>query len=260
MTNAEDGQVRNPLIKILFIDNNSVQELDLDFVTVNKFADNSVAPASPPNPRGKAKTPIIAGAASGAFIAVAWIIALLYFYARRHKRRQKADAALLGRDGRDTERYIIPPDPAVMNGVAHAGEYRHPNGNYGQGISLQPRRAKAGAMTTQTTNRYNEAHNNNSNADSSGSAPSHAPQSSISEYPPSPQEVQEYDANGRRIPAVPQSVSSYSNDGYGDLLSSPETNPSGRGLVPLMPTRAQELTASRMIVPDRPQYVLIQDG
>lgn len=255
-TNAQDGQVHKSMLCLPLIDF-VLQELDLDFVTVNKFADNSVAPPSPSNPHGKAKTPIIAGAASGACIAVAWIIALIYFYARRHKRRQKVDAALLGRGGGDAEQYIIPPDPAVMNGIAHAGEYRYPDGGYGQAISLQPRRAKAGAVTTQTTNRYNEGQNNDSNGGSSGSAPSHAPQSSISEYPPSPQDVQEYDAYGRRIPAVPHSVSNYSNDGYGDLLSSPETNPSGRGFVPLSPTRAQELSASRMLVPDRPQYVLL---
>ncbi|TFK53613.1 hypothetical protein OE88DRAFT_1655823 [Heliocybe sulcata] len=71
----------------------------------------------------KAKTPIIAGAVSGACVGLAWIIGLVTYIYKRQRRSARARSKGL-KSHRDLEeplavvdsKYIIPPDPAVPHG------------------------------------------------------------------------------------------------------------------------------------------------
>ncbi|KAG1731506.1 uncharacterized protein EDB91DRAFT_1085051 [Suillus paluster] len=65
----------------------------------------------------KALTPIITGSICGGVLAIAWIVGLVFCLLKRRKSK--------GRDPPnetdETERYIIPPDPAILQG------YRKPD-------------------------------------------------------------------------------------------------------------------------------------
>ncbi|KAG0698139.1 hypothetical protein DFH29DRAFT_1003109 [Suillus ampliporus] len=60
----------------------------------------------------KALTPIIAGSVCGGVLGVAWIVGFIWYLLKRRKRRN-----LNPPEGTvETERYIIPPDPAILQG------------------------------------------------------------------------------------------------------------------------------------------------
>ncbi|KAH7916545.1 hypothetical protein BJ138DRAFT_1096984 [Hygrophoropsis aurantiaca] len=76
----------------------------------------------------KAMTPILAGSICGGVIGLAWIIGLVWYLLRRHKRRQEEAKIAAGlqvpRNPKDkTERYIIPPDPAILQGPLLSNQY-----------------------------------------------------------------------------------------------------------------------------------------
>ncbi|PCH43432.1 hypothetical protein WOLCODRAFT_164436 [Wolfiporia cocos MD-104 SS10] len=76
----------------------------------------------------RALTPLISGAVSGGTIGVAWVVGLLiYFYRRWKGHRAVRSAGLRSHRELDVpppkpEPYIIPPDPAVIQGVRAPGE------------------------------------------------------------------------------------------------------------------------------------------
>lgn len=89
--------------------------------------------------RQRALTPIIAGTISGTCIVVAWTVALVVALLKRHRRKQRFVRMLAGAPdveqkggsekseksgkAKDKEPVIVPPDPAVVLGVAKPGEY-----------------------------------------------------------------------------------------------------------------------------------------
>ncbi|KAH6914357.1 hypothetical protein BKA70DRAFT_1421136 [Coprinopsis sp. MPI-PUGE-AT-0042] len=78
-----------------------------------------------------AKTPIIAGATCGAVLFVAWVVGFAIYFRKRYNRKQRKRLAEEGKcdpppekvnPNASTERFIIPPDPAVLMGIAKPGE------------------------------------------------------------------------------------------------------------------------------------------
>jgi len=90
--------------------------------------------ASAPNPSEsaslqghKAKTPIIAGSVCGSLLFLAWSIGLIYYLMRRRRKKLRAIQVAAGvlppkPVPQPTEKYIIPPDPAVVLGQRQPGE------------------------------------------------------------------------------------------------------------------------------------------
>lgn len=75
--------------------------------------------------RQKALTPIIAGTISGTCVVLAWIVALVAALWKRHKRKKKYKK--VGRldlvdEHPKPEVFIVPPDPAVVQGQFKPGE------------------------------------------------------------------------------------------------------------------------------------------
>lgn len=76
----------------------------------------------------KALTPILAGSISGSIVGAAWIIGFIVYFYKRHRREKRARA--LGfkshREMLDPlkkpEPFIIPPDPAIVEGKVQPGE------------------------------------------------------------------------------------------------------------------------------------------
>jgi hypothetical protein len=92
------------------------QAFDIDFVSAITFADSFNSPASSANPRGTAKTPIIAGALSGACIAIAWMVAIVWFCLRRRKLSARIGHILV--EESSTNPFNTPSNPAMINEVA----------------------------------------------------------------------------------------------------------------------------------------------
>lgn len=67
--------------------------------------------------RHKALTPIIAGSVCGGLLAVAWIVALVWYLLRRRRKGQDPP-----KETSQPEIYIIPPDPATLQGHRKPGE------------------------------------------------------------------------------------------------------------------------------------------
>ncbi|KAI0072436.1 hypothetical protein K474DRAFT_1711595 [Panus rudis PR-1116 ss-1] len=77
----------------------------------------------------KALTPIISGAISGGCVALAWIIGFAIYFYKRHRREKRARALgfkshreMLDPPKKPQDPYIIPPDPAIVEGKAVPGE------------------------------------------------------------------------------------------------------------------------------------------
>jgi len=92
--------------------------------TVNVFAVSSSEAAALPNGQ-KALTPIIAGTISGTCVVLAWLVALGAALWKRHKRKKKYKK--VGRldlvdEHPKAEVFIVPPDPAVLQGQYKPGE------------------------------------------------------------------------------------------------------------------------------------------
>jgi len=75
----------------------------------------------------KAKTPIIAGSICGALLGIAWIIGLTVYFITRRKRKAREARVAAGleppKEPKKPERYIIPPDPAIVQGQQMPGQY-----------------------------------------------------------------------------------------------------------------------------------------
>ncbi|RPD53045.1 hypothetical protein L227DRAFT_581710 [Lentinus tigrinus ALCF2SS1-6] len=76
----------------------------------------------------RALTPILSGAISGGIVGVAWIIGIIVWLYKRHRRARRAKAAGF-RSYREfldppkkQDAFIIPPDPAVLQGQARPGQ------------------------------------------------------------------------------------------------------------------------------------------
>ncbi|KAI0820040.1 hypothetical protein BC628DRAFT_934581 [Trametes gibbosa] len=76
----------------------------------------------------RALTPILSGAISGGIVGVAWIIGIIVWLYKRHRRARRAKAAgfrshreFLDPPKKD-EAFIIPPDPALIKGHAKPGQ------------------------------------------------------------------------------------------------------------------------------------------
>ncbi|KAI0744272.1 hypothetical protein C8Q80DRAFT_1185979 [Daedaleopsis nitida] len=76
----------------------------------------------------RALTPILSGAISGGIVGVAWIVGIIVWLYKRHRRARRAKAAGFRSyreflDPPKTEdAFIIPPDPAVIHGQARPGQ------------------------------------------------------------------------------------------------------------------------------------------
>jgi len=221
------------------------QTLYLDYVQVLAFDDNigsTPGPSGSPNGPGKSKTPVIVGSVLGACIFLLWILALLWYYLRR-RRRGAFSANLLDKDS--DAPHVITADPEIVN-TAVIGS---------RAVPLRSVRTKPGAVSSQEPNRYTTF----SNGAASGSSSRSPPQSSTSrsEYPPeSPREGQS-DEERRRLHEHRPSSSNNSDPSAEQAPSINRliqiSNNSELLITPIPPTRQQELAASRMIVPDRPQ-------
>lgn len=60
----------------------------------------------------KALTPIIAGSVCGGVLAIAWIAGLIWFLLKRRKSKNRNPP----KETNEIEPYIIPPDPAILQG------------------------------------------------------------------------------------------------------------------------------------------------
>ncbi|KAG2016124.1 hypothetical protein CC2G_009325 [Coprinopsis cinerea AmutBmut pab1-1] len=81
-----------------------------------------------------AKTPIIAGVVCGVSLFLAWVIGFAIYFRKRYNRKKRKRLAEEGKcdpppeklnPNASTERFIIPPDPAVLMGIAKPGEMVH---------------------------------------------------------------------------------------------------------------------------------------
>lgn len=94
-------------------------------LTLVAFAVSSSEAAALPNGE-KALTPIIAGTISGTCVAVAWAIAAVVAIVRRRRRRKrfkKAGRLDLVDENPKPQAFIVPPDPAVVQGQRLPGEH-----------------------------------------------------------------------------------------------------------------------------------------
>ncbi|KAJ8595670.1 hypothetical protein M405DRAFT_929343 [Rhizopogon salebrosus TDB-379] len=66
----------------------------------------------------KALTPILAGSICGGVLALAWIAALVWYLLKRRRKGRNSP-----KDTNQTERYIIPPDPATFQGYVKPDEH-----------------------------------------------------------------------------------------------------------------------------------------
>ena len=82
----------------------------------------------------RALTPILSGAISGGIVGVAWIIGIIVWLYKRHRRARRAKAAGFRsyREFLDPHKtkdaFILPPDPAVVKGQARPGQSFVPDG------------------------------------------------------------------------------------------------------------------------------------
>ncbi|KAG2742074.1 hypothetical protein P692DRAFT_20839685 [Suillus brevipes Sb2] len=60
----------------------------------------------------KALTPIIAGSVCGGVLVIAWIVGLVWYLLKRRKSKDWNPPA----ENNEMEQYIIPPDPAILQG------------------------------------------------------------------------------------------------------------------------------------------------
>lgn len=83
-----------------------------------------------------AKTPIIAGSVCGGVLFIAWVVGFAIYFRKRQKRKERKRLAEVGLaepppekiapSRKESERVVIPPDPAVLLGYAKPGEIAHP--------------------------------------------------------------------------------------------------------------------------------------
>lgn len=64
----------------------------------------------------KALTPIIAGSVCGGVLVIAWIVGLVWYLLKRRKSKDWNPPAENNEENNETEQYIIPPDPAILQG------------------------------------------------------------------------------------------------------------------------------------------------
>jgi hypothetical protein len=215
---------------------------------------------------------------SGSVILLAWIIAMIFFFMRRKKRR--LDFAEAERKAREpAEAYILPPDPAILNGERQPGEYQYPTpprltSNNSQSFatnvatnSHQSKRAEAGfVQETREANSRISGSGRGYVANSNGSSRddrSYYPPSSNSDsdqqrrsnaYPPGPPLVHSDSTSRPSHTSRPSQASTTQPN----ISSSSSTNLQSPG-DPNAPSHVrmqyspQELAASRMQVADRPQ-------
>ncbi|KAL5485350.1 hypothetical protein ACEPAI_7992 [Sanghuangporus weigelae] len=98
--------------------------------TLEPRVDASVRASALPNGQ-RALTPIIAGTVSGTCIAIAWLVALVHLVVKHYKRRKRYKKLGVGaasiksakeQEERRRKEYIVPPDPAVLEGSHYPGE------------------------------------------------------------------------------------------------------------------------------------------
>jgi len=108
-------------------DRSLTQLLDSDSPTpafVARAESSSEAAALPNGER--ALTPILSGAISGTIIVIAWTVAAVYAlikYRRRKKRFKRAGRPDLMHEEPKPEPFILPPDPAIVQGHLKPGDH-----------------------------------------------------------------------------------------------------------------------------------------
>jgi len=94
----------------------------------------------------KAKTPIIAGSICGGLMGLAWIIGFsIYFYKRWRKKKLRRIGAVPQGEvlKKPEEKFIIPPDPAIVLGHRAPGENAFLDGTSRQNSSRKFTRSKS---------------------------------------------------------------------------------------------------------------------
>src|ERR1700676_1228462 len=91
-----------------------------------RFPPDTARPTT--SPRQQAKTPIIAGSICAVLLVIGWSVALISYLVRRRKKRTRAKKVAAGMKPpkpvpQPPEKYIIPPDPAVVLGQRQPGEH-----------------------------------------------------------------------------------------------------------------------------------------
>ena len=91
-----------------------------------RFPPDTARPTT--SPRQQAKTPIIAGSICAILLVIGWSVALISYLVRRRKKRTRAKKVAAGMKPpkpvpQPPEKYIIPPDPAVVLGQRQPGEH-----------------------------------------------------------------------------------------------------------------------------------------
>ncbi|KAG1865805.1 hypothetical protein DFJ58DRAFT_152178 [Suillus subalutaceus] len=67
----------------------------------------------------KALTPIIAGSVCGGVLGIAWIVGLIWYLLKRRKSKNRNSPE----ETNEMEPYIIPPDPAILQGGKKPNEH-----------------------------------------------------------------------------------------------------------------------------------------
>ncbi|KAG1776965.1 hypothetical protein EV702DRAFT_1104512 [Suillus placidus] len=70
----------------------------------------------------KALTPIVAGSVCGSVLVIAWIVCLVWYLLKRRKSKNRNPP----KGNNEMERYIIPPDPAILQGDQKPNEHSAP--------------------------------------------------------------------------------------------------------------------------------------
>jgi len=82
---------------------------------------------SSPPPGHKPTTPLVSGTVCGGLVAIAWLFTLVWYLYRRRNRVRKDRLVEAGVEEppprRQDDKYIIPPDPAILEGQKQPGAH-----------------------------------------------------------------------------------------------------------------------------------------
>ncbi|KIK67164.1 hypothetical protein GYMLUDRAFT_257096 [Collybiopsis luxurians FD-317 M1] len=112
----------------------------------------------------KAKTPIIAGSICGGVVCLAWLIGFAIYFRKRYKRKLRNQGKLPAREKKsiesNTERIIIPPDPAILMGYQPGERYVRGELQSSNQATVSPYSENATSRTGSVTETDYIPHNN----------------------------------------------------------------------------------------------------